>query len=245
MASKKPNMLEAFQQSARSPQSDDLAASAPPRAARPQPADAPRGHGRGALDPFAGAASAARTRVSFGVPAWLPVAVVVLLVAMAGTYWVARGLARESRAGDGPPELGADVREDLAALGQDPAGAAPATGPVTDDPIDDRLTDDDKRFLDKRNRYTVCAIQYANDDRGQALANVVTAYLRTQGFPAIAPIETTDGHVLVCVGAEPVRSGTLEQLRARLQALPGPPPRSEKGAFKDAYDQNIDAILAR
>jgi hypothetical protein len=181
------------------------------------------------------------------------VALLGLPVAMAGTYWLASQLGSETRAAGDTPALSSDeVERDLGALASEPAlqavkptsPAAPVTEPAPQEVAKDTRTDDDRRFLDLANRFTVRAIQYPNDKRGRRLALAAYEHLRAAGLPAISPL-TLSEIVVVCVGAEPGRSGLLAQTRKRLQAISGPPPQNEPGAFEDAYDVNIDDYIDR
>jgi hypothetical protein len=254
MASRKPNMLEAFQHSARaareaSEQEAKAQRSGAPKKAAPaepersrQPTTTPSN-----ADLFGDDLLGTRPLARPGFPIWMPVAVIVLLAAMAGTYWVTRQLGNEAKAGGGDSELELpeDVELDLRALSDETEGPAvtPKTQPSVE-PATSKLTADDRRFLDTANVYTVRAIQFPRDARGKELARAAYKHLRDAGFPAISPLEMND-IVVVCVGAEPKRSGRLAQIRTRLQDLDGPPPQNEPGAFSGAYDVNIDDYYDR
>jgi hypothetical protein len=229
MASQKPNMLEAFQQSARKDGTAGAATQQHSSAARP------------------GVRTEAHTEDLLGtqpraprtLAAWLPVALLGLPVAMAGTYWLASQLGSETRAAGDTP-----ASEPALQAVKPTSPAAPVTEPAPQEVAKDTRTDDDRRFLDLANRFTVRAIQYPNDKRGRRLALAAYEHLRAAGLPAISPL-TLSEIVVVCVGAEPGRSGLLAQTRKRLQAISGPPPQNEPGAFEDAYDVNIDDYIDR
>ncbi len=291
MASRKPNMLEAFQDSARAAQrahvqernaaAKGTPAEAPkpsvtgsnetgPNATGPTHASSGSTHGGApathGMEVFGDDVLGTRPRSARGIPAWMPVAVVVLLVAMAGTYWVTRELGREARADGGAgASIAEDVANDLRALSGEPeSGVAPITAPPGNQrgstghdftgnegsasqeaaPVNSSLTADDQRFLDKNNRFTVRAIQYPNDTNGRSLAMQAYKHLRSAGLPAISPLEMND-IVVVCVGAEPGRAGRLAEIRTQLQGLAGPPPQNEPGAFSGAYDVNIKDYIDR
>lgn len=244
MAPKKPNMLEAFQRSAREAQQADAGGQAPaPRRATPRPSRRSSGEAFGA--------SLMKTRGP-GLPSWLPAAVLILLVAMAGTYWFTRNLSRSAQAGAGErsgeagsAELDEALDQDLRSLVEDadPRGAArpPAAGAPDHA---SSMPEADRRFLDKANRFTMRAVQFENDARGRELAMAVHAHMRAEGLPVVTPVELGD-ILVVCVGAEPILDGRLLQIQDRLQALDGPPPQNEPGAFAGAYAVNIDDYITR
>jgi len=183
-----------------------------------------------------------------GIPAWIPAALVVLSIAIAGAYWIGGKLGGETRAeepGSAPPLEAfeadyAQAEEAPAVAGESRPPAPPPSNAKGSD-----LTEDDRRFLDpSRSRYTVRAIYFANDREGWSRSLSTYYYLRRAGLPAIAPIEKGE-IVVICVGAEPSRTGELEQIRDRLQALPGPPPESEAHAFESAFFVNIDDQIDR
>ncbi len=261
-------MLDAFQQSARAEREAQARAAAAPkgkssgkRAAEPKPAESrPKKRKSARKKPVPPPAASLPTdlesardeilgtgpRPGFtGIPLWVPVAVVVLIAAMAGTYWIGDLLGGETRAGEptGDP-LVEDFETDLVG-GGDPAPEVTEPSPVPPPEEDADLTEDDRRFLDKsRSTYTVRAIYFANDREGKARARSTYWYLRNAGLPVIAPVQKGD-IVVICVGAEPTRTGELEQIRDRLHSLPGPPPESEPGAFESAYFVNIDDQVER
>lgn len=231
MSPRKPNMLEAFQASARA---DESAQAASAQAATPP--DDP-----GAGGPLAGGDDAPRphaveglmgTRRRSGAGRALGVALAVLL-GMALLFVAGRELSGLTRAA-GPAEPGdrAEAGPELAVPERTPATPSGA------EPEPQELTPDDLAFLSRGNRFSVRAIQFDADERGERLAYESYLYLREQGLPAVTPL--TQGEVLViCVGAEPEQNGRLRDLRTRLHELAGPPPRSEPGAFDSAYIVNI------
>lgn len=186
-----------------------------------------------------------------GIPVWIPTAVVVLVIAIAGAYWIGGRLGGETHAeepGTGPPleafetDLGLALEAPSGAGGSSPQAPAPSSARASEA---SDLTEDDRRFLDpNRSRYTVRAIYFDNDREGWSRSLSTYYYLRRAGLPAIAPIEKGE-IVVICVGAEPSRTGELEQIRDRLQALPGPPPESEARAFESAFFVNIDDQIDR
>jgi hypothetical protein len=182
--------------------------------------------------------------VRSGIPIWIPASALLLLVAMAGIYWLGDLLGDEARAGGrGDGEISAERFEDDLKGGGPAGDEAPVPPRVA--PENSKLTEDDQRFLDPdRSKFTVRAIQYENDDEGWGRAEIAYLYLRDAGVPAIAPIDK-GGILLICVGAEPELAGKLEQIREQLRALPGPPPQNEPGAFSGAYPVNISDWVKR
>ena len=243
MAARKPNMLEAFQQSARAAQEaharEERAPKQPARAseAPSSPEPAPRPRALAGADRFGEDLLGTRPLPRRGIPTWIPVAVVVLLVAMVGAYWVARELGREAAAGgSGTSTLPVEAAQDLSAIsGRGPEVVQPPSG---EGAVESPLSAHDLRFLDKANRITVMAIQYPNTPQGKGLAEKTRAYLDGAGLPVISPVERGKD-IVVLVGAAPDTSG-LQQIRTKLRATPGPPPQNEPGAFEDAYYVNID-----
>jgi hypothetical protein len=248
MAARKPNMLEAFQQSARAAQEaharEERAPKQPAQASAapssPKPVQAPREPAGGIS--YGSELLGTNPLPRRGIPTWIPVAVVVLLVAMVGAYWVARELGREAAAGEpGTTSLPAEAEQDLSAISG--AGSTPVKPPSEADPVEQLLSANDLRFLDTANRITVMAIQYPNTAQGRGLAEKARAYLDGAGLPVISPVERGKD-IVVLVGAAPDTSG-LEQIRTKLRATPGPPPQNEPGAFEDAYYVNIDDWIDR
>jgi hypothetical protein len=248
MAARKPNMLEAFQQSARAAQEAKAREEGAPKqpaqasAAPPSPEPAPRPRALAGVDRFGEDLLGTRPLPRRGIPTWIPVAVVVLLVAMAGAYWVARELGREAAAGEtGSTPLSTETEKDLSAISG--GSVAPVQPPQGGGPVEELLSANDLRFLDKANRVTVMAIQYPNTPQGRGLAEKARAYLDGAGLPVISPVERGKD-IVVLVGAAPDTSG-LQQIRTKLRATPGPPPQNEPGAFDDAYYVNIDDWIER
>lgn len=266
-------MLDAFQQSARAEREAQARAAGAPkgkssgkRAAAPKPAEPeleepkPKRRKSAPKKPVPPPAASLPTDLesawaeilgtgprpaSSGIPLWVPLVVVLLLAAMAGTYWIGDLLGGEARANEptGDP-LVEDFETDLVG-GGDPASEAGDQTPVPPPAEDADLTEDDRRFLDaSRSTYTVRAIYFADDREGKARARSTYWYLRNSGLPVIAPIQKGD-IVVICVGAELTRTGELEQIRDRLHSLPGPPPESEPDAFESAYFVNINDQVQR
>ena len=258
MSPRKPNMLEAFQHSARADQERRAGEEASGSAA---PSDAPSEESA-AAGPFAadGSAPAApsvgATRGDEvlgtapprapGMNPRLPLILGAVLVAMVVTFLIGRELGQsdEVQAGpdvevpvvtdpavEGSTTVPADPRNTQDSAAQDPPPAPPKS-----------LTADDRAFVDKRNNWTVIAISYENNAKGGELANATYLYLCEQGLPAVKPI-TQGGHLTICVGAEPTRNAAIEGVRAQLQRLKGPPPQNESAPFADAYFANIEDLL--
>lgn len=277
MSPRKPNMLEAFQASAKADQARQAEAeavegSAPYAGATPGAAEGgektPAGQGSvGAGGPFAGTTKpvtpepAVRPDVNInpsdlmaGAPeptdqslrralgggagfqlnnVQLPVLVVGVLVAMLAMFFLGRWFSSpsDSHAAGGGSEIG-----ELAGTGDPTAGLGTYDTTTTDE---SGLTAADRAFLDRKNHYSVRAIQFSADDRGDELAETAYDYLCGLGLPAVAPI--TQGNIqIICVGAAPTRNAEIEQIRSTLRALPGPPPANEPGAFESAYLVNIE-----
>jgi hypothetical protein len=175
--------------------------------------------------------------------------------ALAGAFWLGRAtapssevLAASPRAERGERPASPSPAWQLSSLGsaeaERPAGSGAAARPLPDGVDESGRTADDRAFYERGNRFTVRAIRYANTQNGWQSALTVYRYLREQGLPAIAPIDQGD-LIVLCVGAEPQREGRLEEIRQRLEKLPGPPPRNERAAFSGAYFDNIDHLIER
>jgi len=239
------------------PTSPEPAKAAPPRAetrTRPEPAAAPKPAAGGPFDggpalPFEGGDEVLGTgpRPSRVSPRTALV-VAGVIVAMLVTFLLGRDLGRTTAAaaGDGgeapsmlpehPPvpseETGADPDSHLGVPTVDPRRPARPTD----------MTADDRAFLDSKNNWTVVAISFDNSQTGGDLALATYHYLREQGMPAVAPLTRGD-YLQICVGAEPSHNDAIERVRAELRRLPGPPPRSEKGAFESAHFANIEDLI--
>lgn len=234
MSPRKPNMLEAFQASQRaeaaSPEAAEAAgtdaAGAGGPLATPEDSEPAPARPRHAAESLMGARRPSALPRQLGL-------VLGLLLAMAAVFAAGRVLSNMARAA-GPEEPVDEPEVEVpAAPAQDGTTAPPQ---VEDTPQE--LTADDEAFLSRDNRFSVRAIQFDADERGQGLAYASYRYLREQGFPAVTPL--TQGEVLViCVGAEPEQNATLRDLRRRLHELDGPPPQSQPGAFDSAYIVNI------
>jgi len=255
MTPRKPNMLEAFQRSAREDQANEVARSeaegsreesvpefektveVAPAAPSPVSRAAAR---RKKLDSLDDSLLDKAPGGGMNFPLWIPIAVLVVVVAMIGMFWIGRSLGQETQAAS-PDETPTDE-----VFVDELEGATPSQVPpphVVPEPAapaeESSLTEDDRAFLDKQNSQSVRAIQYDNDADGWERALATYHYLRGAGLPAVAPI--TQGEVLlICVGAEPKQNERLKEVRKTLQSLAGPPPRNEPGAFAGAYFVNIE-----
>jgi hypothetical protein len=104
-------------------------------------------------------------------------------------------------------------------------------------------TDDDKAFLDSRNKFTVRLAQYENDASGVKLARDAYKYLRGEELHVVQPIQSGDGkHIYLCADAQPKKEDLIV-LRDYAQRLRGP---GGKGyPFRDAYIDNIEHMINR
>ena len=211
------------------------------------PRSAPRPEDLARDDVLGSGARGRWPRHAMRVPRWLPPAGVVLLLAMAGTWWIGRLLSNSGET-HAQPKNNADLLESFENDLAGPAGVGPGNTPNLPEapPIadDQNLTEDDRRFIDPKNLFTVRAIYFNNDSRGWQRAIATYHHLRASGLPAIAPI-TQEKILVLCVGAEPTMNQELTQIQTKLRALPGPPPQYEPDAFADAFFVNIDDYLDR
>ncbi|MFT7484335.1 MAG: hypothetical protein ACI9F9_000175 [Candidatus Paceibacteria bacterium] len=262
MSPRKPNMLEAFQASAKAElakQEEARAAGTAPLSSKapgktPEPS-APMGVG----GPFAVGESEARPHASVGNEILgtaprraprptnrTPWVIGLVVVSMVGMFYLGRDFRKGTVFGQGDGSESSQQGEgDLATelpahLERTPTDQLPVV--KTDPPAVAKpsgMTEADRAFLDLNNRISVRAIQFDNDKRGTQRAREIYRYLREQGLPAVAPI--AQGEVwVICVGAEPALNPSIERVRAQLQQLPGPPPQSQAGAFNSAYFVNIE-----
>lgn len=105
------------------------------------------------------------------------------------------------------------------------------------------LTDDDKAFNDARNKFTVRLVQYENDATGLRHARDTYKYLRTEGVPAVQPIQSGDGrNIYLCADAKP-KKDDLAGLCAYIRRLRGSDRKSTP--FSDAYVDNIEHLIQR
>ena len=270
MSPRKSNMLEAFRASD-SLSADPAARSVGVKADAPRPLVKPAGLGP---TPFDSASSvwAPSVWASADWVARAPIFLIATLVGLGllgGAYWLGKlsvGAAPggESASGevwaagevdrwDYPDPGSGSAPEGVREAGSDRGEPSSATGASSPAPEPSELPDeldangrtaDDRSFYDKSNRFTVRAIYYGNTPKGRRRALTTYRYLRGLGLPTIAPIDQGD-IIVLCIGAEPRREGRLAELSDRLRAFPGPPPRSEAGAFAGAYFVNIDDVVER
>lgn len=252
MTPRKPNMLEAFQASARAEQEQREAAANEAAPSATPGADAPAPEARaGAGGPFDAAEPAtppspARQRApendellgiaprrTPGTAQRLPWIVAAVALGMVAMFFVGRDFGREAEAGPGDETPPAESDDPVV-----PAGPGPDEGGGAERATPSDLTAADLAFLSRENRFSVRAIQFDANPRGSKLALEAYLYLTELGYPAVAPI--TQGEMLViCVGAEPELNSELRRLRDELRQLPGPPPQSRAGEFDSAYEVNI------
>ncbi len=280
MSPRKPNMLEAFQASAKAEKARQAAAEAA-EGSTAYAAAAPGATGAGAEDsddsvgvggPFAGTTkpvtaqpavrpdvhihpkdlmsgspepsdSSLRRALSGGGKGvklsqlQLPVLVLGVLVAMLAMFFLGRWFSSPNETQASGPGIG-----EMAYSG-DPDGALAAVRTYQDPTLDEsNLTAADRAFLDRKSRLSVRAIEFPATERGNKLANITYEYLLASGLPAVAPI--TQGEIqFICVGAAPTLNAEIEAIQAALQAMPGPPPGNQVGAFSSAYFVNIEAQI--
>lgn len=262
MSPRKPNMLEAFQASAKAEQAKqeearvaDSGTSGRGGTTPAQP-QAAAGSGRAAPDPspplgvggpFATDSPAARLQPSgedqvLGIAprraakpmGKMPLVVILVALGMTAMFLLGRDFGKDSQAAE-PQGDGAVVVPETS--GAEERVKVPERKPV---PVKDSgLTAADRAFLSLDNRLSVRAIQFSSDKDGKARAEAIYYYLREQGLPAVVPIDQGDITV-ICVGAEPSRNQEIERIRSALHALAGPPPLNEPGAFGSAYFVNIE-----
>lgn len=179
-------------------------------------------------------------RRPLSIPSWLPLALIVLLLAMAAAWGIGRLLrgGGETRAQEpnGAEDVVLKFEEDLAAAG--------AGDQASQNVRNGLLLEDDRRFLDPANRFTIRAIYFNEGPSGKARIDATYHHLRAAGLPVISPI--TQGKMLIlCVGAEPALNERLKDIQSKVRALAGPPPQNEPGAFADAFAVNIDDYVER
>ena len=173
-------------------------------------------------------------------------ALIVLLLAIAGAWGIGRLLrgGGESRAQEpnGQEDLLANFENDLAG----PAGAGDAGQPAGAPPTTrkGRLLEHDRRFLDLANLFTIRVIYFDKGPSGKARIDATYLHLHAAGLPVISPI-LQGKRWFLCVGAEPSFNDQLKDIQSKVQALAGPPPQNEPGAFAGAYVVNIDDYVKR
>jgi hypothetical protein len=120
-----------------------------------------------------------------------------------------------------------------------PAAKTPASGL---DPAAGQ-TDDDKAFLDPRNKFTVRLLQYVNTPANVKLARETYRYLRTEGVLAVQPIQSGDGKsIYLCAGADRKRED-LNVMCEFIKRMRGPDKKTLP--FSDAYIENIERLINR
>ena len=261
MSPRKPNMLEAFQASAKAEQAKQEEARVADSSTSgrggtiPAQPRAAAGSGRAAPDPspplgvggpFAAESPAARLQPSgedqvLGIAprraakpmGKMPLVVILVALGMTAMFLLGRDFGKDSQAAE--PQGAGDLEVPVTS-GAPQRMEVPERKPV---PVKaSTLTAADRAFLSLENRLSVRAIQFSSDADGIRRATEVYRYLRAQGLPAVAPID--QGKItVICVGAEPSRNQEIERIRSALHALAGPPPRNEPGAFGSAYFVNI------
>jgi hypothetical protein len=162
-------------------------------------------------------------------------ATILLVVVIVLKFGAKKGDSGEALAHAGAP--GAVVN--AANGGTTPAAKNTANGL---DPIAGQ-TDEDKAFLDARNKYTVRVVQYENDANGIRLARETYKYLRTEGLPAVQPIQSGDArHIYLCADAKP-KKDDLAVLCGFIKRMRGADHKSIP--FGDAYVDNIEHLINR
>ncbi|MBL8859433.1 MAG: hypothetical protein JNL28_13055 [Planctomycetes bacterium] len=139
------------------------------------------------------------------------------------------------------PEERASRSETAPARPVEAAPSTAATHPALDMTVGH--TDDDRAFLDPKNRFTVRLAQYANDANGVRLAREAYKYLRGEGVPIVQPIQSGNGdHIYLCADAR-AKKDDLVGLCEYIKRLRGP--GGQKTPFHDAYIDNIEHLLKR
>lgn len=172
------------------------------------------------------------------------VALVVIVLAVGGAYWLGR---RHAAGVVAAPSRAADEGVVPGALQRPTQSTPPAAAPV-DVAAANRETAElgsasDKSFMDRANRYTIRLIQYGDDSTGRAAANALYEHLRKQAVPVISPIHK--GKAMIVVAGAAPRVKDLDALLAYVKGLRGPNSQEDTLPFKDAYPVNIDDLVER
>jgi len=252
MAKKRPSLLNAF--NAAIPKRVEPHVAAPPRVTPPEPQRSaqPRFEARddqtlpvrasspvpmaprravAPLQSYAPRAPISRGRM-------LLLAIVGASILLAVVVWIKFGKsgdAHEALAHAGAPAATGNAAN---------SSVSPATKNSSNglDPVAGQ-TDDDKAFLDVRNKFTVRIVQYDNDATGIKLARETYKYLRGDRIPAVQPIQSGDGrHIFLCADAKPKRED-LAVLVGYIKHMRGPDQKSIP--FGDAYVENIERLINR
>ena len=235
MAHRQKNLLEAFNASAaieksESERTSDSSAAGGPFALETQPAvqsapDVKPGLAESLLHP--------ENRGGLLVLAGLG----LTLAFLAGRASVRRVEAEEDPAlpGTRAPE---QVRAALPTPGAAPATQATAEPELSQEP----RTQAERALLDPENRYTIKLVEYSNSERDEELAWEAFYYLEDQGLPAA--VLGRGQRLFIVVGAAR-QQAQLDDLLQRAKTMKGPPPRSKKAEFFDAYVDKIDKFIQR
>jgi len=159
------------------------------------------------------------------------------LAFLAGRASVGRVEAEESSAPvtSGEPE---QARATLPNPGPAPATQAPAEPELSQEP----RTPSERALLDPENRYTIKLVEYSNSERDEELAWEAFYYLEDQGLPAAV---LGRGQRLFIVLGAARQQAELDDLLQQAKTMKGPPPRSKKAEFFDAYVDKIDKFIQR
>jgi len=105
----------------------------------------------------------------------------------------------------------------------------------------DARTSAERALRDPANEYTIKLCEYAADTDENLVQNT-QRYLDGLGLPACAMRQGSRLYVLVGAAA---RKADLDRLLAQVKSMNGPPPRSKKAEFFDAYVVTIDRVFDR
>jgi hypothetical protein len=118
---------------------------------------------------------------------------------------------------------------------------APGAGPVDSPEPEPELSAAEVALVDPLNRFTIKLCEYEVDqDEDFAWANF--HYLEDLGLP-VAMLQRGK-RLFVVIGAA-AKQADLDELLMQAKTMAGPPPRSKKAEFSDAYVVMIDSVLDR
>lgn len=245
MAHRQKNLLEAFSASAAAEKSESERASGSSAAGGPfapeaPPPEAPPRVERPQLPPRKPSLSETLMHPENRGGLLVLVALGLTLAFLAGRATVSRVAAKE---GGSPAATESEhARASLPTPDLETAPGGDEGGRPEQELSQEPSSPAERALLDPENRYTIKLVEYGSGDRDAELAWEAFDYLEEQGLPAA--ILGRGKRLFIVLGAAP-RSADLDDLVEIAKTMNGPPPRSKKAEFFDAYVDKIDKFIDR